>query len=70
MLNIAEGSGRFTNPDRRRFYIIARGSLFECVAIFDYLNELEIVTDEWYQNIYVELEELSKMLYSLIRSLE
>ena len=69
-LNIAEGSGRFTNPDRRRFYIIARGSLFECVAIFDYLNEIEVVTDEWYQDIYSELEELSKMLYSLIRSLE
>ena len=34
MLNIAEGSGRFTKPDKRNFYIIARGSVFECVAIF------------------------------------
>lgn len=37
MLNIAEGSGRFTKPDKKNFYIIARGSAFECVAIFDYL---------------------------------
>ncbi len=41
MLNIAEGSGRFTKPDKRNFYIIARGSTFECVAIFDYLKDLE-----------------------------
>ncbi|MFD1551369.1 four helix bundle protein, partial [Putridiphycobacter roseus] len=26
LLNIAEGSGRFTKPDKRNFYIIARGS--------------------------------------------
>ena len=34
MLNIAEGTGRFTKPDKRNFYVIARGSAFECVAIF------------------------------------
>jgi len=28
MLNIAEGKGRFTKPDRRNFYIIARGVSF------------------------------------------
>jgi four helix bundle protein len=33
MLNIAEGTGRFTRPDKKNFYIIARGSAFECVAI-------------------------------------
>jgi four helix bundle protein len=27
--NIAEGAGRFNEADRRRFFIIARGSLFE-----------------------------------------
>ena len=34
-LNIAEGSGRFSKPDRRNFFIISRGSVFECVAIFN-----------------------------------
>ena len=43
MLNIAEGSGRFTNPDKRHFYIVARGSAFECVAIFDYLKDLHTI---------------------------
>ncbi|MBK6860353.1 MAG: four helix bundle protein [Saprospiraceae bacterium] len=34
-LNIAEGSGRFSKPDRRNFFIISRSSVFECVAIVD-----------------------------------
>ena len=34
-LNIAEGSGRFSAPDRARFFSIARGSAMECGAILD-----------------------------------
>ena len=40
MLNIAEGSGRSTNRDKRNFLVISRGSVFECVAIFDYLKDI------------------------------
>lgn len=39
VLNLAEGSGRFTKPDRRNFFAIARSSIFECVAILDVLND-------------------------------
>jgi four helix bundle protein len=31
MLNIAEGTSRFSNKDRKNFFVIARGSAFECV---------------------------------------
>ena len=34
-LNLAEGSGRRTGPDQRRFYQIAMGSLRECQSILD-----------------------------------
>jgi hypothetical protein len=36
MINIAEGSGRFTKPGKKNFYIISRGSAFECLTIFDF----------------------------------
>jgi four helix bundle protein len=36
-LNIAEGNGKTTNADRRRYFEIARGSTLECAAIQDIL---------------------------------
>jgi four helix bundle protein len=43
MLNIAEGSGRFTDKDKRNFYIISRGSLLECIAVLQKLLGLDLV---------------------------
>jgi len=31
--NLAEGNGRFTRADRKTFFIIARSSAQECVAL-------------------------------------
>jgi four helix bundle protein len=36
-LNIAEGNGKYTAPDRCRFFDIARGSALECAACLDLL---------------------------------
>ena len=36
-LNIAEGNGKYTAPDRCRFFDIARGSALECAACLDVL---------------------------------
>jgi four helix bundle protein len=36
-LNIAEGNGKFTGPDRCRFFDNARGSALECAAALDTL---------------------------------
>ena len=33
--NLAEGNGRFTKPDRKHFFGIARGSIQECVPLLD-----------------------------------
>jgi|SRR5665213_599152 len=48
-LNLAEGNGKFTSPDRCRFFDIARGSALECAAALDILVcqgrfELSVVT--------------------------
>lgn len=67
-LNIAEGAGRFHKADKRNFYVIARGSVFECVAIFDVLNNENHIDENIYQEHYSILEELSKMLSGLINS--
>jgi four helix bundle protein len=38
VLNIAEGAGRHSAPDKRRFYEMAKGSATECAAILDILR--------------------------------
>ena len=70
MLNIAEGSSRFSNKDRKNFLVIARGSAFECAAIMDYLAEMKELTQEEYNHYVNSLDELSRMLFGLIRRLE
>ncbi|MBK8954996.1 MAG: four helix bundle protein [Saprospiraceae bacterium] len=69
-LNIAEGSGRITSKDRRNFFIISRASVFECVAILDSLQCENHFTDEQYQELNQEAEEISKILYTMIKNLE
>jgi len=70
MLNIAEGSSRFSNKDRKNFLVIARGSAFECAAILEYLNEMNELGSEPFKIFTGNLEEISKMLFALIRKLD
>lgn len=69
MLNIAEGSSRFSKADRKNFFVIARGSAFECAAVFDFLITQHLITEELYKEFYGNLEELSKMLFAMIKNL-
>jgi len=42
-LNIAEGVGKNTTDDQRRYFAIARGSAMECAAILDACRILKLV---------------------------
>lgn len=42
VLNLAEGSAKPTEADRRRFYAIALGSLRECQAILDLVAQAPV----------------------------
>lgn len=69
-LNIAEGAGRYSKADKRNFYTIARGSVFECVALLDILQDRKLLPLEQKERYYGQLEEISKMLSGLINSLK
>jgi len=70
VLNLAEGSGRFTKPDRKNFYVISRSSVFECMAILDVLRDESIITDDSFYWFYEHGEELSKILFAMIKGLQ
>jgi four helix bundle protein len=67
MLNIAEGTSRFSNNDRKNYFVVARGSAFECLAILEYLLETKKITKEDFLESEKNLEEISKMLFGLIK---
>ena len=69
-LNIAEGTGRFSKAEKRNFYLIARGSTYECVAIIQVLFRQQTLSHEEYDLLYNGYESISKMLSGLIRGLE
>ena len=69
MLNIAEGSGRRTNKEKRNFFVISRGSVFECVAIFDFLKDCEVLSSNEFDDFYNVFEQISRMLYAMIGKL-
>ncbi|HLP55034.1 MAG TPA: four helix bundle protein [Fluviicola sp.] len=69
VLNLAEGSGRFTKPDRRKFFVIARGSVFECIAILDLLHDQQLIEEKTFHSFLKKGDELSRILYSMVKNL-
>lgn len=69
--NIAEAFGRNTPKDKRHFYIIARGSVFETQSHLQYakdVNYIDTITvqnlDERYSSLIFELNKIIKTLKS------
>ena len=70
LLNLAEGTGRMSVQDKKHYYTMSRGSVFECAAILDLLHEMAIIEEEKYKELYAGYEQCSKMLLAMYRSME
>jgi four helix bundle protein len=64
-LNIAEGNGRGSDADRRRFFEIARGSALECAASQDLLEACGVISHETNQHGKQMLVRIVSMLTKL-----
>jgi len=67
-LNIAEGTGKFTAPDRCRYYDSARGSALECAAALDVLVAKQILQKSEISEGKEILRPIVSMLVGLIKS--
>lgn len=68
--NLAEGNGRFTRPDRKNFFGIARGSIQECVPLLELSRRRGLLSEIEHDLLKAELEEMARMLSGLIKGLE
>lgn len=67
-LNIAEGTGKFTAPDRCRYYDSARGSALECAAALDVLVAKRVLQPNEITEGKELLRPIVAMLVGLIKS--
>jgi four helix bundle protein len=70
VLNIAEGAGRQGPLDKRRFYVMARGSAMESAAILDILARLQLLSPDAHVAGKAVLERIVSMLVVLSKNLE
>jgi four helix bundle protein len=68
IINIAEGSGKFSKADKRNFYTISRGSVYECVSLLEIILDESQIEKAQFEYFKKQYEEISKMLLGLIRS--
>ncbi|MCP4402441.1 MAG: four helix bundle protein [bacterium] len=66
-LNIAEGNGKTTVADRRRYFEIARGSTLECGAIQDILFVVKTLDEAKHHKRKSHLDRIAAMLSKLGR---
>ena len=59
VLNLAEGAGRATSKERKRFYVIAFGSLRETQCLLKIMNQ---------ERLYRKSDSVAACLYRLIQN--
>jgi four helix bundle protein len=67
-LNIAEGSSRKSETERKRYFEIARGSVIEIDAALDIASDLQYLQQADIANLSKAMVECFKLLTGLIKS--
>ncbi|MEM6325715.1 MAG: four helix bundle protein [Bacteroidota bacterium] len=67
--NLAEGWGRGSRTDYRRFVVIARGSLYEVETQLLLANRFGLLASDTYAELRSQTQALSRQLQALIRAL-
>jgi len=70
VLNIAEGAGKHSKPDKRRYYVTARGSASESAALLDVCLRLKLLDQTGHEAGKDTLVRVVSMLIKLAVSLE
>lgn len=70
VLNLAEGAGKLSKPDKRRYYLTARGSATESAALLDVCLRLKLLGEAEHRTGKAMIVRVVSMLIKLAMSLE
>lgn len=70
VLNLAEGAGKQFKPDKRRYYLTARGSATESAALLDVCLSLKLLDEAGHQAGKEMLVRIVSMLIKLAQRCE
>jgi four helix bundle protein len=70
VLNIAEGAGKTSKPDKRRYYLTARGSATESAALLDVCARLEVLDEAGHRSGKEMTVRMVSMLIRLAQACE
>lgn len=70
LLNIAEGQGRKTHKDHKQFLLIARGSVYEVIAILQICLDQHMISSEAYEGARIQIALVLRQLNGMIGYLE
>ena len=70
ILNIAEGYGRQSKDDFKRFLKISFGSVNEVEVLLELSKDLKYISEEQYNEIIVKYNTLGKRIYTLMKKWE
>ena len=70
LLNLVEGAGKLSKPDKRRYYLTARGSATESAALLDVCLRLKLLDEVGHKAGKQRLVRIVSMLIKLARACE
>src|SRR5262245_41933336 len=70
VLNLAEGAGKLSKPDKRRYYLTARGSATESAALLDACLRLKLLEEPAHRTGKEMVVRIVSMLIRLAQTCE
>ena len=70
VLNLAEGAGKVSKADKRRYYLTARGSATESAALLDVCSRLRLIGEADYRTGKATIVRVVAMLIKLAMNFE
>ena len=67
---IAEANGEWYSHERKDFYMITRGSAYDCLPLLELCRQRNLIEDSVYENFKTEVDVLARMMTQLVQTID